>query len=171
MLSQLLVTGIGFRLIAVGALDPRFQIVGANDFGQAAEKGEGAHMSSQPVAEFLAGLDFGIGVTAGGQRGHKNLRCSDFPGFRVGDRHCHPGIIQFQLFSAFVRQSHGIRVGLVPRLIVHPKLREPIPIRMLLPIFLPEQRQRYTPLRQLAVQVFPIWHDPHFWDGFFLFRK
>jgi len=71
------------------------------------EKCMGTYVSAAPVWHLLAGLGFGIGIAAGAQGGHENLRLTYFPRFRIGDRNGIPGIIHEQLSTRLVVLPHG----------------------------------------------------------------
>jgi hypothetical protein len=114
--------------------------------GDTAEESKGPHMPAQPMRKFLGWLDLRVDVAAGRKRGHKNRCPADLTRLRVGDGNRHPGVIHLHFLARLVRQAHGIGVGFVPALVIHPELGEPVPIGMLFPVLLPEQRQGYAAL-------------------------
>ena len=144
MLCEFLIAGIEFRFIAMGSLHPGFEIVRADRFGCPAKEIQCPYMPTDPGCQFLGSLDFGVCVIAGWQGGDKDLCLADLARFRIGDWYCDPSIIHFHFFAALAGDPHGAGFAFVPALIIQPELSVSVPIRIFLPVLLPEQGQGDT---------------------------
>ncbi len=171
MFCQFLVTRVQVGVIVVWFFHPALEIVWSQDLGDATKESEGANMPCQPVLQFLRRLDLRIHIAARRQGGHEDRRLPDLSRLRVRDGHCHPRIIHFHLLAPFVRQTHAGGMRLVPTLVVLPKLGISIPVRIFLPIFLPQQFQGHPFARQVSMHCLPVWQGALFHLWLFYFRK
>jgi hypothetical protein len=80
--------GIGagdLRVVEAGLDDGGFGVVGHNEFGNPADRLEGAHVGVDPVRQRLRPGRPGEGETGGAQHGDEDLRHADFAGEAVDD--------------------------------------------------------------------------------------
>jgi hypothetical protein len=70
----------------MGFYHARFQATRYNDFGHAAEKGEGPHVTLQPILRLLDPSRFRKSVITGTQHGHKDLGLKALTAVAIDDR-------------------------------------------------------------------------------------
>ena len=65
MVCEIGICAIELGLIAMGASDSSFEVVGDDDLGHPTEGGKGSHMGANPVRETLRPRGFDIGIVGG----------------------------------------------------------------------------------------------------------
>jgi hypothetical protein len=156
MLSKILVSGVDIWLVAVGALHPRFEVVGHQDLRPTPQESQGPHMGPNPIGQALGPVRFDIGVVAGPQDGHEDLCLPDPACFWVHHRCLLTRIIDKQLLPGLMFLAHH-RVELFgPMPVVVAELAVAIALGMFLPVLYPQQAQGHALAAQLFVHRRPI---------------
>ena len=144
------------RLVPARPRDPAFQVVGRKDLGRAAQAFKRAQVRVDPVGDLLGTCRLGVEVMARSQRRHKNLRVKRLAADWVVHRHGHAGVVDEQPLAGRIRltQAHLDRLGPAP--IVFAILAVPVPLRIGLAVFLPQQPQRHAPPLEFFVELGPL---------------
>lgn len=156
VLGEILVSRIEVRFVATRALDPGLEIVWDDDFRQATEEGQSAHVAANPVPQVLLPLGFDVSVTAGTQHGDEELGLADFIRLRVDDGNGLAGVIDKQFFPGLVRLAHRGLQMLGPFPIVLTELGVGVAVRVGFAILDPQQPQRHPGPTQLGVESGPV---------------
>ena len=95
---------IDLRLVQARFDDGDFGVIGHDQLGHPADRGEGARMGGNPVAEPLCPRRFSVGEVRGAKDGHKDLRRTRRAGQPVDDhRDRVAGVIDEQLVAPRMR--------------------------------------------------------------------
>ena len=150
--------GIGsveLRVVEAGLDDGGLGVVGHDEFGNPADRLEGAHVGVDPVGQRLRPGRFGEGEARGPQHGDEDLRHADFAGEPVDDDwHAVAGVVDEQPLAGGVRLAHPHRQCLLEGSI---ELAEPgVAAGVGGDIFVPQDQQGDVLALQLAMHGGPI---------------
>src|SRR5271157_423427 len=152
--------GIGsvdLRVVEAGLDDSGFGVVRHDEFGNPADRLEGARMGVDPVGERLRPGRLGEGEARGAQHGDEDLRYADFAGEAVDDdRHAVAGVIDEQPLAGRVRLAHRHRQRLLEGAIELAEPRVAVAVRVGGDIFVPQDQQGDVLALQLAMHGGPI---------------
>ena len=105
---------VDFRIVEAGLDDGGLRIVGHDEFGDAADRLEGADVGVDPVGQRLRPARLGEGEARGPQHRNEDLRHADFAGEAIDDdRHAVAGIVDEQALAGGVRLAHRHRQRLL----------------------------------------------------------
>ena len=152
------VGGVEVGLVAMRPAHCRAQVVGDDEFGDAAEKLQRAHVGGTPVGQSLRPGGLGIGVARRPEHGHEHLRLAQLPALAVHDGRRVAGVVDEQLLAGAVRLAHDHIDPLAEGAVALAELAVLNPIGMLGLVLLPQQRQGDPLAPQLGVNVRPIRH-------------
>src|SRR6266536_4990878 len=141
MLSHLVIGAVEVRLIAARPRDSGTGVVRHEQFGDALEKLEGAHMAVDPVRQILAERRAGKGVCAGAEHGDEDRSRRDFAGLAVIDRDGVSGPVDKRLLARVVIVPENHISAAVPPLIEFAEAAVAIAVQMSFAIFLPKELQ------------------------------
>jgi hypothetical protein len=157
MRRHLGVAAIDLRFVKAGLDDRDFGIVRHQQPGHAADGGKGSRVGSDPIAEPLRPVRFGIGEVGGPEHGDKNLRRPGLAIEPIDDhRHRVTGVIDKQLVAAAVGLPHRQRQPQRPAAVQFAEAGIAIPVRTVLDVLVPQDLQRNVLALQLAVNLGPI---------------
>ena len=154
--GEILVGAIDPRLVAAGGGDAGFQVVADDQRRHAAEKAEGVDVGGGPVGEPLAPARLRERVVRRAEHRDEDVRRADLAAQRVDDRHRVPGEVDEQLLAGDMGLAHGRGDRPPPCAVERTEPAVAVAVRMLGPVFLPQQQQRHTAATQLGVQPAPV---------------
>jgi hypothetical protein len=147
---------VDLRIVERSFDDAALQIVGDQQFGDAAKETKHAHMRAYPIRQLLRPCRLGIGEVRGSEHADENLRLMDFTRRRIDDPDPLARVIHERLFSGDVMLAHHRRQ---PSFEPAQQITEPtISVAILVdrPIFLPQNHHRHAGPFQLARQRRPV---------------
>ena len=104
--GEVVIGRIQVWLVAMGAADPRAQIVRDHELGTTPVELEGAYVRGRPVGQGLRPGGLGEGVARGAEHGHEDLRLTHLAGLGVDHRHRLPGVVDEQFLAGAVLLAH-----------------------------------------------------------------
>jgi len=120
------------------------------------QKLEAAPVGADPVRQPLAPGGFDVGVVAGPQHRHEDLRLAHLPGAPVHHRHRLPGIVHEQFLARHIVLAQHRLQGTLPAPVELTELAVLIAVGVGRPILLPEQPQGHPFAAQLLVDRRPL---------------
>ena len=154
------VGSVDFGIVERSLVDAALQIVGDQQFRDAAEETEHAHMRAGPIRQLLRPGRLGISQVRSPKHADKYLRFVDFACRRINNRDPLARVVHERLFSGdVVLPHHRAQPSLEPaKQIAEPAVA--VALLVDLPIFLPKDHHRHARPLQLARQGRPIRLDP-----------
>jgi hypothetical protein len=156
VLCEVRVGPIDLGFIAMRPGDGRFEVVGDDNRGDAAERHKGPPMRTDPVGQTLAPGGLGVGIVGGPQDRDKNGGLVDLPAVAIDDGDTLSGVIHKELLARAVGLPHDqielMRPGAVRMTkptVLHAVWRHGL-------ILLPQQEQGDTLPFEFAVHGRPI---------------
>jgi len=101
------VGAVDLRLVEAGLGDARFEVVGDDLTGHAAEVGEGPTVRGDPVRQLLGPGGFRVGVARRPKDGDKDLGLADLAGGAVDHLEGRAGVVDEHLLAGDVDLAHG----------------------------------------------------------------
>ena len=162
MSRHLGIRSVDLGIVEAGLDDGGLGVVGHDEFGNAADRLEGAHMGVDPVGQRLRPGRLGEGEARGAQHGDENLRHPDFASEPVDDdRHAVAGVIDEQPLTGGVRLAHCHRQRLFEGSVQLAEPRVAIAARVRGDVFVPQDQQGDVLALQFAMHAGPVWFlDP-----------
>ena len=155
--------GIGsvdLRLVQAGLDDGDLGVVGHEQARHAADRREGAGVRADPVPERLGPARLGIGEVRGAHDRDEDLRLAHLAGQPVDDhRHGVAGIIDEQLVAADMGLAHRDRDPAFPASVELAETGVAVALRVVLDVFVPEDRQRDVLALELPMDGRPVGLD------------
>ena len=160
MFCLILVGAIHSCFVAAGQGNGTLELIGNPDPARSAEELHHANMYADPVGEFLARCRFGVGITAGAQRGHEQLDWFSCARPRIRQFWPFAGKVDEGLLAGAVHLPHRGLQFLGPPPVDHTELAVGISLWIRFPVLFPEQVEGDSNTLQLLVDPLDIWNHP-----------
>ncbi len=157
VLRHLRIGAVYLRVVEAGLDHRDLGVVGHDEFGRAAEVGEGLDVTFDPVDQLLAPAGVGERQTGGAHHRHEDVGLVDAPACRVHHhRHGVAGVIHEHLLAARMRLAHGHRQAGFPAAVELTPTAIAVAVRVGLDILVPKDLQCDVLALQLPVHRRPV---------------